>query len=104
MVKHQETLSGKPEKPFDNRETQGGIGVTADAAILRGNYSNLAIVSHSPMDFILDFMFQSPNGVILVSRVITNPSHIKRLAEAIIKNVTEYEKKFGKIDEAVGKD
>lgn len=78
--------------------------ITADNETRRGNYSNLALISHRKEEFIIDFLFidpqtQSPKEgqAILASRVILNPGHMKRLYQAIGENIQRYEKNFGKI-------
>jgi len=78
--------------------------ITADNDTRRGNYSNLALISHRKEEFIIDFLFidpqtQSPKEgqAILASRVILNPGHMKRLYQAIGENIQRYEKNFGKI-------
>ncbi|MCQ2148963.1 MAG: DUF3467 domain-containing protein [Bacteroidales bacterium] len=64
-----------------------------------GKYSNLAVITHSRSEFILDFAAMLP-GVLqpeVVSRVIMNPEHAKRLLSALQDNVAKYEAQFGKI-------
>lgn len=66
---------------------------------LKGVYSNLMQVLHTKEEFILDFFLISPPEGILVSKVITSPSHIKRIVKALEENLSKYEEKFGKIEE-----
>jgi len=61
----------------------------------RGKYSNLMLVSHSPDEFMLDWLLNSPNGTHLVSRIILSPSNVKRTIEALTINLKQYEEKFG---------
>ena len=83
-----------------NREMQ----ITADNEIRRGSYSNLALISHRKEEFVVDFLFIDPQSqtakadqALLVSRMILNPGHMKRLYQAIGENIQRYEKNFGKI-------
>jgi len=69
---------------------------TADE-ISRGRYSNLMLVSHSPDEFMLDWLLNSPNGPHLVSRIILSPSNVKRAIEALTINLKQYEDKFGNV-------
>ena len=78
--------------------------ITADNDTRRGIYSNLALISHRKEEFVLDFLFVDPqtqttkgDQALLVSRVILNPGHMKRLYQAIGENIQRYEKNFGKI-------
>jgi len=68
---------------------------------LKGVYSNLMQVSHTKEEFVLDFFLVSLPEGILSSRVIISPGHLKRLIKALQENVSKYEEKFGKIEEAV---
>jgi hypothetical protein len=84
--------------------TDRHMQITADNDTRRGNYSNLALISHRKEEFVVDFMFIDPqtqtdksDQAILASRVILNPGHMKRLYQAIGENIQRYEKNFGKI-------
>jgi hypothetical protein len=63
----------------------------------RGRYSNLMFVSHSPDEFILDWILNSPNGAHLVSRIILSPANVKRMIETMMVNFKQYEEKFGSV-------
>lgn len=74
------------------------INIRPDVA--GGKYSNLAVITHSRSEFILDFAAMLPGTPQpdVVSRIIMNPEHAKRLLMALSDNVTKYEKQFGHID------
>jgi hypothetical protein len=97
------TSSKMPETKAGNAEDILKRGLAVDVALLRGVYSNLAMVSHTPTEFVLDFMFEAPGGTMLTSRIITNPSLVKRLAHALNLNIKKYEERFGVINEELGK-
>ena len=65
-----------------------------------GKYSNLALISHSHSDFVLDFATILPGmpKPEVGSRIIMAPEHAKRLAAALQQNLMKYEQEFGKID------
>jgi hypothetical protein len=73
------------------------IQVNTTDEISRGRYSNLMMVAHSPDEFMLDWLMNSPNGMHLVSRVIISPGHVKRVIEALTVNLQQYEEKFGEV-------
>lgn len=76
------------------------INVKFDDQVIKGQYSNNLIIQHTQEEFVLDFLnIVQPQGS-LVSRIITSPSHMKRIAKAIEENIKNYEKKFGKIAES----
>ncbi len=75
------------------------IQIEIDDITAQGIYSNLAIISHSPDEFILDFVFIQPQipKAKVRARIITSPQHIKRFLNALEDNIKKYEEKFGKI-------
>lgn len=75
------------------------IQIEIDDLTAQGVYSNLAIISHSPDEFILDFIFIQPQvpKAKVRARVITSPGHIKRFLAALQENIKKYEEKFGEI-------
>jgi len=75
------------------------IQIHIDEQTAKGAYTNLAMISNSENEFILDFIFLHPPQGKVVSRVITSPSHAKRLAKALSDHVAQYEKQFGTIPE-----
>jgi hypothetical protein len=83
----------------DTPDTQKSqqIQINTTDEISRGRYSNLMLVSHSPDEFILDWLLNSPNGPHLVSRIILSPGNVKRAIEALTINLKQYEDKFGAV-------
>ena len=79
--------------PEENRR----IGIKAPLDKISGAYSNVALIHHSKNEFVFDFVFDLMGDMNLVSRVITNPAHMKKLYKVMGENITKYEKKFGKI-------
>lgn len=75
------------------------IQIQIDDQTTKGAYSNLAVISHSENEFVMDFVFVHPPQGKVVSRIITSPSHAKRLAKALSDNISQYEKQFGAIPE-----
>ena len=81
----------------ENRNDQLQIELKEDVA--QGTYANLAIITHSSSEFILDFVRVMPGmpkaGV--QSRVVLAPEHAKRLLRALEENLMKYERVFGPI-------
>ena len=77
----------------ENNEMQ--IELTPEIA--EGIYSNLAIISHSSSEFVVDFVRLMPGvpKAPVKSRIILTPEHAKRLMFAIEENILKYEKQFG---------
>lgn len=64
-----------------------------------GIYSNLAIITHSPAEFIIDFTRVVPGApkAKVHARIITTPQHAKMLMKALKDNIDKFEAKFGEI-------
>ncbi|MCB0731177.1 MAG: DUF3467 domain-containing protein [Ignavibacteriae bacterium] len=65
-----------------------------------GIYSNLAIITHSPAEFIIDFTRVVPGApkAKVHARIITTPQHAKMLLNALQDNIDKFEKRFGEIN------
>jgi hypothetical protein len=78
------------------RQMQINVEVPPD---LEATYSNLALISHSASEIIIDFarvLPNTPKGK-LYARIITTPLHAKLLLRALGENLEKYEAQFGKI-------
>jgi hypothetical protein len=65
-----------------------------------GIYSNLAVINHSPSEFVLDFIQMMPGlPKARVKALILTPQHAKRLISALDENVARFETAHGKISE-----
>jgi len=80
-----------------NNENQLNIELSEEVA--EGIFSNLAIITHSNTEFVLDFIRVMPGvpKARVKSRIILTPEHAKRLVEAMQDNVEKYEALHGKI-------
>ncbi len=85
-------------------ENKGEINIELNEEIAQGIYSNLAIITHSSSEFVLDFIRLMPGvpKAQVKSRIILTPEHAKRLLMALKDNVTKYENVNGKIRNADG--
>ena len=79
---------------------QFGIDLELDDAVAQGHYSNLAIISHSTSEFIIDFATVLPGvqKARVKSRIILTPEHAKRLLRSLQENIVRYESNVGKIE------
>ena len=76
------------------------IDIELSEEIAEGIYSNLAIITHSQAEFILDFVRilpGVPKGKVK-SRIIMTPQHVKRLLFALGDNMQKFEANFGEVD------
>ena len=83
-----------------NENEKPGMQINIDPETSKGKYSNLAIIAHTPVEFVVDFASNLPGSPQpqIVSRIIMTPFHAKRLLTALADNVAKYEGKFGPID------
>lgn len=79
---------------------QFGIDLELDDTVAQGHYSNLAIISHSASEFIIDFAAVLPGvqKARVKSRIILTPEHAKRLLRSLQENIVRYESSVGKIE------
>jgi hypothetical protein len=85
----------------ENIGQQPAINIEISEEVAEGIYSNLAIISHSNAEFVVDFIRLMPNlpKAKVKSRIILTPQHAKRLLYALRDNVQKFEMQFGKIEE-----
>ncbi len=81
----------------DKQQNQINIELPED--ISEGVYSNLAIISHSQTEFVIDFIRMMPNlpKAKVKSRIVLTPLHAKRLLKALNDNLVKYEAQHGKV-------
>ncbi len=84
---------------MENQNDQNQLNIELSEEVAEGTYSNLAIITHSNAEFIIDFIRMMPGvpKAKVKSRVILTPQHAKRLLAAISDNVRKYEEVNGKI-------
>lgn len=85
----------------ENIKKENQIDIELSEEIAEGTYSNLAIITHSNSEFVLDFIRMMPGvpKAKVKSRIVLTPQHAKRLMGALNDNLTRYESNFGEIKE-----
>ena len=75
------------------------IKIVLDDNIGQGEYANFAVVTHSPAEFVMDYIRVLPGMTKskVKSRIIMAPMHAKTLMMALQDNIKKYESKFGEI-------
>jgi hypothetical protein len=88
----------------DNKGIDQSINVELSEEIAEGIYANLAMISHSNSEFVIDFIRLMPGvpKAKVKSRIILTPDHAKRLLAALEDNIEKYEDSFGKINQGRG--
>ncbi|MCQ2286649.1 MAG: DUF3467 domain-containing protein [Bacteroidales bacterium] len=85
---------------MENEKQEKQIQINIKEEVAFGVYSNLAMITHSDSEFVVDFVSVLPGlqkGEIR-SRVIMTPQNAKRFLGALADNVRKYEEKYGIID------
>lgn len=75
------------------------INIELDEAVAQGEYVNLAVISHSSSEFVIDAILLMP-GVPKAKvkvRLIMTPENAKRLLSALGDNIGKFEDQFGDI-------
>jgi len=86
----------------DKKKNQINIELKEDVA--QGIYSNLAVITHSSSEFVIDFIRVMPGipKADVKSRIILTPEHAKRLMLALQDNISKFETAHGEIKKVEG--
>lgn len=82
-----------------NEQEQLNIGLSEEVA--QGRYANLAIITHSRAEFVMDFVNVMPGTPksMVQSRIIFTPMHAKRFMKALEENIKNFEAQNGTIQD-----
>ncbi|MCF8292277.1 MAG: DUF3467 domain-containing protein [Chitinophagaceae bacterium] len=82
-----------------NNQQQNQLNIELSEDMAEGLYSNLAIITHSNAEFVVDFINVMPGAVKakVKSRIVLTPQHAKRLLKALAENVKKFEQANGAI-------
>lgn len=85
---------------MDENENQQQLNIELTEEMAEGIYSNLAIITHSNTEFVMDFIRVMPGvpKAKVKSRIILTPEHAKRLLHALKDNLSKYEAQHGAVD------
>lgn len=100
------TTTNKQNQPImahhkNDNPNKNQMSIELTDEIAEGIYSNLAIIAHSPSEFVVDFVRIVPNRpkAKVKARIILTPQHAKRLMRALADNVQKFESLHGPIQE-----
>ena len=82
-----------------SQQPQQQINIELGDKEAEGIYANLAMITHSPTEIIIDFarlMPRSPKARVQ-ARIIMTPMHAKMLHNALADNIKKFEKQFGEV-------
>ncbi len=77
------------------------LNIEISEEVADGIYSNLAIITHSNSEFVVDFVRVMPGvpKAKVKARVLLTPQHAKRLMRALADNIQKFEQVHGPIRE-----
>lgn len=80
------------------------LNIELSEEIADGTYSNLAIITHSNSEFVVDFIKVMPGvpKAKVKSRIVLTPQHAKRLLNALAENISKFESVHGIIKQTEG--
>ena len=84
-----------------SQNNQNQLNIELSDEIAEGIYSNLAIITHSASEFVIDFIKLMPGvpKAKVKSRVVLTPQHAKRLMKALKDNISKFEAVHGLVKE-----
>ncbi len=84
----------------DEQQKSQQISIELDEKTAEGIYSNLAIISHSQAEFIIDFTRILPGvpKAKVHARIVMTPQHAKMFANAMMENIKKFEQSNGEIE------
>lgn len=82
-----------------NQQQKQNMEVELPESEAAGTYSNLVMITHSPSEFVIDFLSVMPGvpKAKVKKRMVLTPDHAKRLYNALGENLKKYEGQFGDI-------
>lgn len=85
----------------DNQQPNSQLNIEISEEMAEGQYANLAIITHSHAEFVIDFVNVMPGTPKskVKSRIILTPQHAKRFMKALIDNLGRFETANGKIQD-----
>ncbi|HEX4372945.1 MAG TPA: DUF3467 domain-containing protein [Puia sp.] len=77
------------------------LNIELSEQMAEGEYANLAIITHSHAEFVIDFVNVMPGTPKskVKSRIIFTPQHAKRFMKALTENISRFESSHGKIQD-----
>lgn len=83
------------------KKNEHHINIELSDDVAEGIYSNLAVITHSHSEFIVDFVKIMPGvpKAKVKARIILTPQHAKRLLNALKDNLNKFEDNFGVIED-----
>jgi len=91
-------------KEKEEEQNPNQLNIELPENVAEGTYSNLAIITHSNSEFVVDFVRIMPGvpQAKVKSRIVLTPQHAKRLLKALADNISKFEGMHGRIEDTGG--
>lgn len=85
----------------NSNQNKGQLNIEISEEVAEGVYANLAVITHSHSEFIVDFINAMPGvpKAKVKSRIILTPQHAKRLMRALQDNMNKFESMHGSVSD-----
>lgn len=85
----------------NEQQQQNQLNIEISEEVAEGNYANLAVITHSHSEFVIDFVNVMPGTPKskVKSRIILTPQHAKRFMKALADNINRFEAANGKVQD-----
>ena len=86
---------------MEQQPNNNQLNIEISEEVAEGTYANLAIITHSHAEFVIDFVNVMPGTPKskVKSRIIFTPMHAKRFMKAMAENIERYEAAHGSIQD-----
>lgn len=86
---------------MSDKKNTNQLNIELTEEVADGIYSNLAIITHSNAEFIIDFVRVLPGvpKAKVKSRIVLTPQHAKRLLRALNENIRKFESLHGEVSD-----
>lgn len=84
---------------MEEQNIENQLNIELSEEVAEGIYSNLAVITHSNSEFVLDFIRVMPGvpKARVKSRIVLTPEHAKRFMIALEENIEKFEAQHGRI-------
>lgn len=95
------SLAHKRKIMSEQQQPNNQLNIEISEEVAEGQYANLAIITHSHAEFVVDFVNVMPGTPKskVKSRIILTPQHAKRLLNALNDNIEKFEAANGRIND-----
>lgn len=104
--RYEKAFGSVPAPPENTRAKASQVNdlyatLQVEEELLGGAYSNAMSVRHTHDEFIIDCITNFPPSSKVTARLIVGPAHMRRIISVLGDNLSQYEDRFGKIDDGM---